>query len=629
MAYNEITNRTSPNKTLNRNGAKIDKIVLHWWGDPATNPQAENVVNWLCNPASQVSAHFVATGTGRRVWQIVDDKDASWANGNWNANMTSLTIEADPRCRDEDYDVVAELIADLWRHYGKLPVYQHNQFFNTRCLPVDGTELLTKKGWVGLGDIEVGDEIATPHIDDMSISFSPVRGIVPIHNRDTWLTRGIEVTNDHNMVYRKQSNSKYKLSQFQDIYQKSKKQSIYIPNAGMYNGSGVDLTDNEIKLLVAIQADGHYMYDNRKSVDGVRIKTDDKKYYGVSFHLKKQRKIDAVIELLEECGYEFNVSPQRKDGSFEIYSYDKNLLGFAFKNLDNKMFKYELLEMSPHQAELFLDTLLDFDGTRANKSYSSTLRQNIDIVAAIASINGVGTREYKDVNGLRLFFLGAERAITPATKPKRRLQGTKVSCVTVDTGVILVRQHGRTTIVGNCAGNYNTTRLVALTEQKLNGIRNDDRPDKIKAAYREILKREADTNGLNHYLNQMNKGWTIEQVRSDLMNSSERKQVEAYEKAKALEIEAAKQRELEEQRKTKAAQERAKAEAERLEAEAKKAREEEQKIRQERMEEATSELVTFKLDPESAKKLDENNSLLKRILDVVKSILDKITGIFK
>lgn len=312
MAYSEITNRTSPNKTLNRNGAKIDKIVLHWWGDPATNPQAESVVNWLCNPASQVSAHFVATGTGRRVWQIIDDKDASWANGNWNANMTSLTIEADPRCRNEDYDVVAELIADLWRHYGKLPVYNHSYFFNTRC-----------------------------------------------------------------------------------------------------------------------------------------------------------------------------------------------------------------------------------------------------------------------------------------------------------------------------AGNWNLIRLVALAEQKLNGIKNDDRPEKIKLAYREILKREADTSGLNHYLNQMNKGWTIEQVRSDLMNSSERKQVEAYEKAKALEIEAKKLRELEAKRRNEELKAKLAEQAKKAEEEAKKAREEEQKIKQERMEEATSELPTFKLDLESARKLDENNSLLKRILEAVTGILNKIKGVFK
>lgn len=133
MAYNEITNRNSPNYTKGRGGKKIDKIVIHWWGDPNQNPSTGGIVNWLCNPAAGVSAHFVASGTNREVYQLVNDADTAWHAGDWNANQTSLSIECDPRCRDEDYDVVAELIADLWKYYGKLPLEPHNKFTSTRC----------------------------------------------------------------------------------------------------------------------------------------------------------------------------------------------------------------------------------------------------------------------------------------------------------------------------------------------------------------------------------------------------------------------------------------------------------------------------------------------------------------
>lgn len=133
MAYNEITNRNSPNYTKGRGGNSIKSITIHWWGNPATNPSAEGVVNWLCNTASGVSAHFVATGTGRRVWQLVNDSDTAWHAGNWNGNQTSIGIECDPRCRDEDYDVVAELIKDLWRYYGQLPLVPHRDWTSTTC----------------------------------------------------------------------------------------------------------------------------------------------------------------------------------------------------------------------------------------------------------------------------------------------------------------------------------------------------------------------------------------------------------------------------------------------------------------------------------------------------------------
>ena len=129
MAYNEITNRSSPN--FWKGGNTIQGLTIHHWGDPAQNPTAEGVVNWLCNPASQVSAHFVITGTGRRVWQLVNDRDRAWHA--LAGNQSTLGLELDPRCRDEDYDVAAEVIADLWRYYGKLPLYPHKHFVATAC----------------------------------------------------------------------------------------------------------------------------------------------------------------------------------------------------------------------------------------------------------------------------------------------------------------------------------------------------------------------------------------------------------------------------------------------------------------------------------------------------------------
>lgn len=129
MAYNHITNRNSPNYWPG--GNTIKSIVIHWWGDPSKNPSPEGVVNWLCNPASQVSAHFVITGTGRRVWQLVNDRDRAWHA--MAGNGSTLGLELDPRCRNEDYDVAAEVIADLWKYYGKLPLQPHKHWVATDC----------------------------------------------------------------------------------------------------------------------------------------------------------------------------------------------------------------------------------------------------------------------------------------------------------------------------------------------------------------------------------------------------------------------------------------------------------------------------------------------------------------
>lgn len=133
MAYNYITQYDSPNYTAGRQGNSISSITIHWWGDPGQSPTFEGVTAWLCNPAAQVSAHYVVTGTDRRVACIVDPANIAWHAGNWVGNQTSIGIECDPRCRDEDYDVIAELVAELRKTYGDLPLRPHNSWTSTSC----------------------------------------------------------------------------------------------------------------------------------------------------------------------------------------------------------------------------------------------------------------------------------------------------------------------------------------------------------------------------------------------------------------------------------------------------------------------------------------------------------------
>lgn len=136
--YTFLTQYNSPNYTKASDAVAtwgkprtIEAIAIHHWGDPATNPTYAGVVNYLCRPTSGVSAHFVATGTSRQVACLVDIPNASWATG--SANPYTVSIECDPRCRNEDYDVVAELIAELRREYGNLPLVPHKQFARTAC----------------------------------------------------------------------------------------------------------------------------------------------------------------------------------------------------------------------------------------------------------------------------------------------------------------------------------------------------------------------------------------------------------------------------------------------------------------------------------------------------------------
>lgn len=138
MSYNWLTQYNSPNYTpANRVQATwgrprtIEAIAIHWWDDPAKNPSFEGVIATLTNPNRGASAHIVATGTGRRAACLVNLTDASWATN--SANPYTISIECDPRCRDEDYDVIGEVIAQLRSIYGNLPLVPHKQFASTAC----------------------------------------------------------------------------------------------------------------------------------------------------------------------------------------------------------------------------------------------------------------------------------------------------------------------------------------------------------------------------------------------------------------------------------------------------------------------------------------------------------------
>lgn len=128
--YEYITQYDSPNHWGDR--SKTEAIVIHWWDDPDKKPTFEGVVGWLCNPRARASAHYVAEAG--RVACIVDPAMMAWHVAEpAYVNQTTIGIECNPRASEEDHETVAELVADLWREWGKLPVKGHKEYMATQC----------------------------------------------------------------------------------------------------------------------------------------------------------------------------------------------------------------------------------------------------------------------------------------------------------------------------------------------------------------------------------------------------------------------------------------------------------------------------------------------------------------
>jgi N-acetylmuramoyl-L-alanine amidase len=86
--------RSSPNFGERRDGLRPDMIILHYTG-METGIGAED---WLCNPASEVSSHYIVHEDGRIV-QMVRESDRAWHAGrsSWHGqadiNSRSIGIE--------------------------------------------------------------------------------------------------------------------------------------------------------------------------------------------------------------------------------------------------------------------------------------------------------------------------------------------------------------------------------------------------------------------------------------------------------------------------------------------------------------------------------------------------------
>lgn len=172
MAYNFITSYNSPNYTPQSQSPSVfgqprivKGITIHWWGNPALNPTAEGVRDYLCRQGGNSSAHIVATGTGRKAYCIVNFNDVAWHAGNATGNATTIGIELDPRCRDEDYDVAAEVVADIRSAFGDVPIYSHKMWTPTACpgnYDIDRIDQMSYKKYSHPTDWGKGGDKAVP-----------------------------------------------------------------------------------------------------------------------------------------------------------------------------------------------------------------------------------------------------------------------------------------------------------------------------------------------------------------------------------------------------------------------------------------------------------------------------------
>lgn len=132
-SYNSVS-FTPDDRVTVEDGAEIldesvDTVVIHHWG--VDGQRFEDVCNFL-QGSPKSSAHFVVESG--RCAQLVDIKNIAWHSGNWDANIRSIGIECRPEMSPEDFETVAQVIADLEVHYNRsFYINGHLDYYNTEC----------------------------------------------------------------------------------------------------------------------------------------------------------------------------------------------------------------------------------------------------------------------------------------------------------------------------------------------------------------------------------------------------------------------------------------------------------------------------------------------------------------
>ena len=317
----------------------------------------------------------------------------------------------------------------------------------------DKTEILTNIGWKLFKDLDKYDHVAQ-YLNDGTIEFVNYTNYIDEYYKGymyKFYTKGnvakIDacVTPNHRMVRRSNTTNKIEIFEAEN-FKSSHRNSI------LYSGKKIDSViefKTIDKLRIAFQADGsffsHGNYDGSKSG-----------CIPIRFTLKKQRKKDRLVSILNECKLDFTFNDILSGDRIGHTSY---YIKLPLEYTIDKNFNWvDLAKIDYNWGKSFINELQHWDGCKKSNTivYSSNNKECIDIVSAIATLSGYRNNynEYDDKreNRKRNYTLCLtktdHRKGNNVYKKRIRYKGN-IYCITVPSGMIITRRNGRTLVSGN------------------------------------------------------------------------------------------------------------------------------------------------------------------------------------
>lgn len=337
------------------------------------------------------------------------------------------------------------------------------------------TEVLTDRGWIKFKDYK-GEKVATVNSDCSFKGFEIPKRIVNYKYRGNFYyypSLGIEVTDGHNMfgVFRESRNDFYNNTS----YSLFKCSTPYRDNNGRVKTLGERMFKTPKHCSKPIYSNPYGELIGFWLGDGCYAPETKNK---LVFHLKKSRKIEYLRRLCEELGYTFE---SRKS---DYYTVTNPNIGSSFHSLYYNEGKRLSLNYFPSVdiAYSIIQGLINSDGSLGINTktitFTNTSKSIIDWLLIYAplcgytiSYGGVSHNTSTENPVYRVYLLDTSYTLNndsrnPDSKVIISCKGEEVYCVTVSTGLIMVRGiNGVTSVCGNCAMlEHGTVYLRCKTE---------------------------------------------------------------------------------------------------------------------------------------------------------------------
>jgi hypothetical protein len=317
---------------------------------------------------------------------------------------------------------------------------------DAKCFHPD-TEALTKRGWVKIGELRAGEEVAAAYPGrhgtstirweiptDLTRRPCPPEGLVRVRNKGI----DLRVTKDHRMLAFGQDGSPYVTSP--EFFEKARTWAgAGVVGSGVLPGGFINWS--LLRLAVATQADGSYTEK------------------GVRFGFTKKRKILRMRILLK--GRKGWSETRQSNGTAAFYLTGALADGIKRMLDPDKTFPWWMAALPLSFREAILEEARHWDAHQSRTGrryvYTTTQKKNADVLQAVASVSGKKSRmvchKRNNEKHQPLWSLSvSDHSYARGGSVKissYEFQGDVV-CLSVPSSFVLVRDGGVPVVTGQC-----------------------------------------------------------------------------------------------------------------------------------------------------------------------------------